>query len=55
MNVHQVITGALNRAASSFAVGSVEGINFTVTSFLLCPLLYARQWNCRHARWAATW
>uniref|UniRef100_A0A914ZRW3 RAVE complex protein Rav1 C-terminal domain-containing protein n=1 Tax=Parascaris univalens TaxID=6257 RepID=A0A914ZRW3_PARUN len=30
MSAHQVITGALNRGENVFAVGSVEGINFTV-------------------------
>jgi hypothetical protein len=30
MTAHQVITGALNKGESVFAVGSVEGINFTV-------------------------
>lgn len=29
MNVHQIITGALNQGESVFAVGSVEGVNFT--------------------------
>ncbi|VDK43174.1 unnamed protein product [Anisakis simplex] len=30
MSVHQVITGALNRGENVFAVGSIDGINFTV-------------------------
>uniref|UniRef100_A0A9J2PHZ4 RAVE complex protein Rav1 C-terminal domain-containing protein n=1 Tax=Ascaris lumbricoides TaxID=6252 RepID=A0A9J2PHZ4_ASCLU len=30
MSAHQVITGALNHGENVFAVGSVEGINFTV-------------------------
>uniref|UniRef100_A0A915ICM9 Uncharacterized protein n=1 Tax=Romanomermis culicivorax TaxID=13658 RepID=A0A915ICM9_ROMCU len=29
MNVHQIITGALNQGENVFAIGSVEGINFT--------------------------
>ena len=32
MTAHQVITGALNHGENVYAVGSVEGINFTVCS-----------------------
>jgi hypothetical protein len=32
MNAQQVVTGALNNGHNVFAVGSVEGINFTVIS-----------------------
>ncbi|VDP52942.1 unnamed protein product, partial [Soboliphyme baturini] len=29
MDVHQIITGALNKGADVFAVGSIHGLNFT--------------------------
>lgn len=33
MNCHQILSGACNAGDHCFAVGSVEGIPFTVSSF----------------------
>ena len=35
MNLHQVITGACNAGDKCFAVGSVEGVPFTVINCIL--------------------
>ena len=36
MNLHQILTGAANTGDKCFAVGSVEGNHFTVSSYYQC-------------------
>lgn len=37
MNCHQILSGACNAGDHCFAVGSVEGIPFTVSNFMDIP------------------
>lgn len=39
MDCHQILSGACNVGDKCFAIGSVEGINFTVSGFFLLILL----------------
>lgn len=39
MNVHQILTGALNRGDDVFSVGAIDNISFTVRQLLYCILL----------------
>lgn len=46
MNCHQILSGACNAGDRCFAIGSVEGIPFTVRmytshSFIVCLVVYA--------------
>lgn len=43
MNCHQVLSGACNSGDQCFAVGSVEGIPFTVSIFVKCEPLINNQ------------
>lgn len=58
MNCHQILSGACNAGDSCFAVGSVEGVSFTVRKFCCCILVFhtfptlaeaiqnCEQWHC---------
>lgn len=42
MNVHQILTGALNRGDEVFSVGAIDDLSFTVCNFFTAFYCKAR-------------